>query len=75
MSWRNITVKGKQYRWRGNHFVVIQDSEGKRVSAPSLTAAQVKRITELEWEQGHWYGTRNGMLTPVDIKNYIIWYV
>lgn len=72
MGWRKINVNGKEYRWRGSHFVVIQNSEGKRVSAAHLTAAKIKNISENDWERGQWKGTSCGMLTPADIKNYIL---
>ena len=72
MSWRTIEVNGEQYRWRGSHFVVIQNSEGKRISDPRLTAAGIKGITENAWERGQWKKNPDGMLTPADIKNYIL---
>lgn len=71
MGWRKITVNNKEYRWRGSYHVVIQDSEGKRVSPPTLTAPQVKRITPDEWERGKWKITESGMLRPSDIKDWI----
>lgn len=72
MGWRTLEVNGEQYRWRGSHNVVIQNSEGKRISEPTLTAAGIKDISNDAWERGHWKRTTDGMLTPADIKNYII---
>ena len=32
MNWRRIMVDGRVYRWRGRHFFIIQDDEGKRIA-------------------------------------------
>ncbi len=71
MGWRNIVVDGKPYRWRGSGFVVIQDGNGKRVGGPRVTAAQVKGITEHDWERGCWKRTCDGQLRPVEIAAFI----
>ena len=69
MGWRNISVDGQNYRWRGSRFVVVQDSEGRRVCAGS--APEIKGITWNDWERGGWKSTPDGMMRPGEVAAFI----
>lgn len=69
MGWRKIFVGGKQYRWRGADFVVIQDENGKRVASGS--APEIKGTDWNVWERGGWKRTCDGMMRPGDVAAYI----
>ena len=69
MGWRNIVVDGRQYRWRGASFVVIQDQSGKRVAAGS--APEIKGISWNDWERGGWKITPDGMMRPGEVADFI----
>lgn len=71
MAWRNLTVDGKKYRWRGSDFVVIQDDNGKRVGKAQLSAPEIKGISWNDWERGGWKITCDGMMRPGEVAAYI----
>lgn len=71
MGWRNLVVDGKNYRWRGSSFVVIQDAAGRRVGGPRVTAPDIKGISWNDWERGGWKQTRDGMMRPGEVANFI----
>ena len=68
-SWRKIIVDGKNYRWRGADFVVVQDENGKRVAAGS--APEIKGISWNDWERGGWKITQDGMMRPSEVAAFI----
>lgn len=69
MSWRNISVDGKKYRWRGSDFVIVQDEDGKRVAAGN--APTIKGISWNDWERGGWKITCDGMMRPGEVAAFI----
>lgn len=71
MAWRNLTVDGKKYRWRGSSFIVIQDEGGKRVGKAQLSAPEIKGTDWNVWERGQWKHTNDGMMRPGEVAAYI----
>lgn len=70
MNWRKIVVDEKEYRWTGGSaYVVVQDTNGKRVLGAS--ACEIKGITPDVWERGKWKGTSDGMITPGEVAAFI----
>lgn len=70
MHWRKIVVDEVEYRWAGGDaYVVVQDSNGKRVCGADV--CEVKGITAEAWEVGHWKGTSDGMITPSEVADFI----
>jgi hypothetical protein len=70
-SWRKLVVDGKNYRWRGSDFVVIQDEHGKRVGGARVTAPQIKGDDWNVWERGQWKRTSDGMMRPGEVAAFI----
>ena len=63
MSWRKIIVDGKNYRWRGREYYVIQDANGLRVYGAH--GSVIKGLPEWEWAR--W----DNPITPADIAQLI----
>jgi hypothetical protein len=68
-SWRKIVVDGKNYRWRGSSFVIVQDENGRRVAAGNAT--EIKGLTWNDWERGHWKRTNDGMMRPGEVAAFV----
>lgn len=70
-KWRAITVEGETYRWKcGRSFVIIQNSEGKRILEDH--AHNVKGLDPFTFEKGQYKRTSDGMITPEDIRKAIL---
>lgn len=69
MGWRSIVVDGRQYRWRGASYVVVQDKDGNRVCAGN--APEIKGISWSDWERGGWKSTPDGMMRPGEVAAFI----
>lgn len=66
---REIFVCGVKWKWSvGSSFVVAYSEKGeKRTSG----VAEVKGISNENWERGKWKRTRDGMLKPSDVERWL----
>lgn len=71
MGWRKIEVDGQDYRWKCGDYVVIQDSDGKRVGPNSLGAWTLKGISVYDWERAQHKRSPLCAVTPKDISEFI----
>lgn len=75
MNWRRLTVEGREYRWRGRSFFIIQNDAGQRIAGADGWA--IKNALEPgvnspdTWERGHWKKTVDGMVRPAEIAAFI----
>lgn len=67
--WRSIEVDGKTYRYRGESYLVIQDSDGRRLAGAPMHS--IKGVDVFVWERGQRKRTSDGMLKPAEIAAFI----
>jgi hypothetical protein len=67
MSWRQIEIDGKKYRWRGQQYFIVQDANGKRVIG--AYGHEIKGMSVYDWDRAR--HKRYASVTPRDIVDLI----